>query len=112
MSQFDSDEIVHVLGRIPMMQETGRKLFIFDTLVHAPLAWDTIKQKKRSFTHHAKVVLTEKDLEPLKDVYAYFRKEDHCTKQCTDMIMVVVPGAREDTVCNKPLEVAHDVLTC
>ena len=43
-------------------------------------------------------------------MYAYFRKEDHCTKQCTDMIMVVVPGAREDAPGNKPLEVAHKVL--
>ena len=44
---------------------------------------------------------------PLTEVYAHFRKEDNFTKHCTDMIMVVVPGAREDAPGNKPLEVAH-----
>ena len=101
------------LSRIKFMAEPGRKLFGFDAFCRDPINWDIIKRRKRSFTRGAKVRVVASDigneegdtLVVLKELYGVFRTErdDHLSE---DMLLAVVPGARQDNPVNDALQAA------
>ena len=95
----DGNAIKQRLQRIPFMNESGRKMFIYDSFCRDPVDWGVIKKHKRSHWMGAKVEmkLTQAGIEEgdtlavLKDMYQTFRTEraDHLSED-----VVVVLGAR------------------
>ena len=119
VSKYESDSLVAALGKVPLVQEPGRKLFKYDSLVMDPMDWKKLKQQKRMFPHAGgKVSMTlitsggsdESDtLAPLKNTYSMYRSMKD-GKSCEDIVAVVLPGAGTDVPENVPLTKAFNSL--
>ena len=59
VSDMEGSAMIKKLQPLNVLREGVCKGFVQDTLCTDPLSWDKIIQKKRSFTHHAKVTLGE-----------------------------------------------------
>lgn len=112
---YESDALLAALDRVPLLAESSRKLFKYDSLCMDPLNWKRLRQGKRSFWNAGKVNMTlvasggtdETDtLAPLKNVYSTFRSTKDGNKLCEDVVVVVVPGPSGDNPENPPLSKA------
>ena len=110
VSKCESSELAKHLKKVPLLNEPGRKLFKFDTLVHEPMNWDKLKAHKRAFPVSGKVTMVlngsggdddNDTLAPLKEVYTQFRSMQD--KVSEDVVAVIIPGAATDSPDNPAL---------
>ena len=110
VSKCESSELAKHLKKVPLLNEPGKKLFKFDTLVHEPMNWDKLKAHKRAFPVSGKVTMVlngsggdddNDTLAPLKEVYTQFRSMQD--KVSEDVVAVIIPGAATDSPDNPAL---------
>ncbi len=117
IAKYHTDELEAVLKRISMLQEAGRKLFVYDSLVVEPLNWTKLRKHKRSWLTCNKVAMdlnsvgtdSGDTLAPLKNMYSHFRTTQG-DKGSEDVVAVLVPGLSTDTPENMPLRNAFNSL--
>ena len=111
VSEHDTDQIVSKLKSVRLLKESGRKVFILDTLTRDPLNWCNVKRAKRSFLTGAKVQMMFSQpgcdggdtLAVVKNLYNQFCTQRGTDQLSEDIIVVLVPGNTTDSPENPTL---------
>ena len=114
IADLEPSKISKKLERVTFMKEPGRKLFLYDSMVHEPLNWTKLRKLKRSFLTSAKVNVRcsqpgqpgEDTLSAVKDIYLSFRAERSPDNVSEDIAAAIVPGMAADVPKNDALDAA------
>ncbi len=104
----DHEDITKKLKRIPLLAETKRKLFIWDSLVTEPVDWEKVRKEKKSIGSCSSTRLSGDQLEGFLSAYLRHRTPEGSGSR--DYVAILVPGGKPDQPLNKFLQEAHRIL--
>ena len=112
--EYETGPIENRLKKIPFMNEPGRKLFLYESMLRDPLDWASVKRNKRSVWAGAKVTMELNQagdeagdtLAVVKNIYQTFRTERASDNLSEDIVAVTVPGRNGDAPQNEILNTA------